>query len=755
MFREPQCVQRALFALPSCSSPPVKEGRQEPAVDRYRQVCCDPVGGLWLVNNAHMVFHINALNAESFLQTCGSPLVASPQLPVYQCSEGDSVQAILFTSADAIRADADPFMILCTGSGHVAVFSCNRPDVALHQSHLGLPVSQAVEMVGLSNSEGILVSCYEEPYSEVVRLVVDRYSEGGVRVSATSLYRIDGCIGGLVYDPLERLVISTSSVGNVDVWSWAAEKDVTAQYGSMSWDVDAHGTPTCCAMVKGRLWVGTSSGHIVVAPLALGEDQVIVAAHASAVQRLLPMSLGTCLWSCASDAKVSVWSTATTQLNGSFLFPDDGLRHLCCASRAVETVLWGVDGVTGGITSFHVRETPMSDAAAHYITTDERVAHQRDHRERCTMETVLEFFCAQLQEEEVRGIPENVSLALDLLQEKETLRDIQFLPDALNTLVKGQKMLQRVSAGGDTFLKDLGTILHTYNEWRLHENEIRRFLQSVQSLLLLSEVPSSLDDVLNLIKDVHGKANSVSTPLAGDVPRESDAPPSLTAAGHQKVLHELMTEQDRRQDCEERLRQALAERHELSRKLERAHALLSDRDAKIEVLERNLGASQKAAEVTASGVAQLFDMESKLHDAGLQIEQLRCQTESLSRKAATADTLTAEVEVLQATVKIFEEKELIGWGALGDLLTVQCEVADEISSVVDDCCADLSPEAESAWAVITEMPAGESKRQLGLFASATTTLRTRLLDLETFVVNRLTKQKTYFAALQKQLQRIC
>ncbi|GET88073.1 hypothetical protein, conserved [Leishmania tarentolae] len=640
--------------------------------------------------------------------------------------------------------------------------------------HLDMHVCAATVTNG--TVQNLVVCCHDGDFTEVIRVSVVSAAEqldgadsaatdAECEVDATGLFSVEGRIEAVLHDSAMDLLVTVSDTGNVDVWDVASAKDVTAMYGSLSWDCDRHGAPTCALLCRGQLWVGLTTGQLLVFPLSNYHDSAsprrnsaqILRGHTSRVTGLISMSLGTCVWSCAADsAKVNVWDAVTAGLRGSFVFPDSGLVAWQAGAAHVRTALWGIDGGTGEPSLMQVTQ-PLSDPHGMQARNREetRAQHHNDtllHAYRVfwrsMARTLRHLFLGDMDDADVDA-EETMPMALRLIwQDASGAGDYS---DVLDAIYAMRDPLRRLGAAyrrcdpenGDNS-RDLPSLMAACATWCEGQG---RFSRELDALLRTLNATSTEETCLTSLEDVEeevlllrarveelqfelaqscGRGDSDTVSSGGAAATDDAIAVKLQAA--EGVLRDKMEES---RELETQLNEARCEVTCLTSQLAHAQQLLEASDEQVEQLKRSLVAAKRAAEVKASEVSSMFEMESRLHESQSVIAEL----------SAKVETLLNAADVTSASLHAFEERQAAAKKVLQRVLCTQNDVADDVDTLVDDVTAAIATFKKRYHASLTEHTAA----LVGVVEEA-------MYRLQLSVEKRLRDEQVWFQSLSHALK---
>ncbi|KPA75413.1 hypothetical protein ABB37_08683 [Leptomonas pyrrhocoris] len=798
MFHNLQCVHKGRVRMP--------DERKGAAV------YADDYGGVWVVSaDAQEVYYYtpHALASSMDAQPTALPpyvspsassslLTSSPPTPhtlAFRCGEqtgaaaadvSDNVLSVLFFDGEAPEGTAAQHrrdVCVVTEGGTVAFLRVptanDEPPVLLQpfqEVHLELRVSATT-----TAANDVILCCFDGEFTEVVRaqVVAAAASSAGLRcphlsdvpvsdalctceVEATGLFRVKGRILCVVYDSVHEVLIAVSDAGNVDVWDVARGRDATAQFGSPAWDAATHGSATCARVCRGKLWIGLTSGELLVFSLArsslstgAASAGLLLRSHGSPVTGITPMSLQSSVWSWAADnGRVNVWDAADAAFRGSFVFPQSGIQSCCTGVAQLRAALWGIDGASG--------EPCLLQASESIGVTDAYVCSSADVRTVHTQQTLLEsyrccwrgllrdFRAAQHgtqsgEEGDEKG--EAMAAALecidtDLKDVEDVVGLVKEMEDTFESLHRLGTVDRRVRGGR---VRSIRVVLEDFLgdcQQRLDaRDEVESFLSFLSTTCggdaSMRSMEDAQEEIIRLYAHVEELTNALedaAQPSVGDgiaaATEEATAALQNELASLQEALHSAGAQRQelasQLQEAQEETRSAVEQQKHLAR-------LLEDTEGQLEDAKKSLLATKRAAEVTASEVSSLFDMESKLHASQTVIAEL----------SAKVDALLADAEAKEEEINVFRRKEEAARGAMQSVLRVQGAMADDVSSFAEALEQNIVDVREGQRANL-------SKPLKGLLE----TLQEKTYALETSMESRLREQKIWFHTLSNELKAI-
>ncbi|KAG5479940.1 hypothetical protein LSCM1_06358 [Leishmania martiniquensis] len=739
-----------------------------PLGNRGGAVYTDDFGGVWVTaDDARKVLyyapHTLATSIEQQQQmslpvssnsaSC-VPLSSScmPYTVAFHCDAGDAPQAdrvhsLLFFSRHACDSGS-PKCDLCIVTAHgtlafvrVPVSDHEEPPPATvaqpHQEvRLGMRVCAATVTCGATGH--FVLCCQDGAFTEVIRVTVispaeqlgsagSAAAEGDYEVDATGLFRVEGRIEVVLHDPVQDVLVTVSGAGYVDVWDMPSAEDVTMMYGSLSWDCDRYGSPTCALLCHGRLWVGLTSGQLLVfpfsdraraAPSPSSQGVQLLRSHTSRVTGLLRMSLGTDVWSCAIDsAKVNVWDAASAAFRGSFVFPDVGLLAWEAGAAHLRTALWGIDGVTGEPSLMQVTQALPDPNGAQVLTREETRAQHRAgallHAYQVCWRSMLRMLRQLLfgDAEDTDADAGKVMLAaLELVGQdahdggdnSDVLRAIRAIHEPLRRLRDAHRR-DDPESGIETM--DLPSLMESCATW--HEAQSRALIEVDALLRTLNASTSetsrltSLEDVGEEIVMLRARVDELESELAriGDrcdhdaVPRGGEeSSVDVVDKDFQSAQDALSSELERNRELEAQLSEAQSELRSLASQHAHTQQLLEASNEHVEQLKRSLQAAKRAAEVKLSDVSSFFEMESMLHESQGVIADL----------SAKVETLLKEADVTTASLHAFQERQEAAKKVLQRVLCTQNDLADDVCSLVDEVSVAIAEFKKRQHAALAE-----------------------------------------------------
>lgn len=785
-----------------------------PAEIRGGAVYADDFGGVWVTSeDAQEVLYYapDALAAaieQQQRQAC--PPLSTHGTSVAPLSTASPAYAVVFR-CDAQKGTAggvtreDRVYSLYSLSRHACVAGSSRRDLCIvttrgtlafvqmpanhcHDSPLREIAAQPYQEVHLDMHvcaatvtngavQNLVLCCHDGAFTEVIRVVVVSSAEQldsvgsaaadkDCEVDATGLFRVEGRIEAVLHDSVLDVLVTVSDTGNVDFWDVASAKDVTAMYGSLSWDCDRYGAPTCALLCRDQLWVGLTTGQLLVFPLSncpggasppLLHSAQLLRGHTSRVTGLMSMSLGTCVWSCAADsAKVNVWDAGTAALCGSFVFPDSGLVAWQAGAAHVRTALWGIDGATGEPSLLQVTQS-LSDPNGTQARTREETREQH-HNEallhayqvfwRSMARTLRRLLLGDAKDADAEA-EEAMPTALQLIwQDASGAGDNRDVLDAIHAMCDTLRRLRaahrRCDPEGSDYTRDLPSLMEACVTWYEQQGRVSREVEALLRALnaCSSEATclTSLEDVEEEVMLLRVRVDELQFELAQvSERRDSDAVhKGVAAATEDPIAVEL-------QDAQAALRDKMEENRELKTQLSEAqrevasltsqHAhtqqLLEASDEQVEQLKRSLLTAKRAAEVKVSDVSSMFEMESRLHESQGVVAEL----------SAKVETLLNEADVARVSLRAFEERQAAAKEVLQRVLRTQNDLADDVGTLVDDVSAAIVTFKKCHRASLTEHAAA----LVGVVEEA-------MYRLELSVEKRLRDEQLWFQSLSHGLK---
>ncbi|KAG5480323.1 hypothetical protein LSCM4_06089 [Leishmania orientalis] len=796
-----QCTQKGRVRLPSGS--------------RGGAVYADDFGGVWVTSEdarevVYYAPHTLAAAIEQQQQmslptsthsASVAPLSTSPPAytVVFRCdspncaaghaSRADRILSLFSFSRHACDGDSsrrDLCIVTTHGTlafAHVPVSDrCEPPPSSAptavqpyQEVRLGMQVCAAAVTSG--TTQNFVLCCQDGAFTEVIRVAVlspaeqpgsadSAAADGEYEVDARGLFRVEGRIDVVLHEPVLDVLVTVSDAGYVDVWDVASEKDVTMMYGSLSWDCDRYGSPTCALLHRGQLWVGLTTGQLLVFPFSicpsaasppLSRGAQLLRSHASRVTGLLRMSLGTDVWSCAADsAKVNVWDAAGTAFRGSFVFPDVGLVAWQSGAAQLRTALWGIDGATGEPSLMQVTQTLSDPDGTQAHTREEISAQHRVDALLCAYQVCWRSVVQMLRhllfddaEDTEAAAGEAALIALKLIEQDadgagdngDVVGALHAMRDPLRRLREAHRQHDPESAN---IIRDLPSLMEACVTWC---EEQRRVSHEVEALLRTLGASSSTATCLTSLADVEEEVLLLRArvdELQSELARISDRSDheAVTREGGEAsdngIKEDLQGAQDalrdelwRNRELQVQLSEAQSELKSLTSQHARTQELLEASDEQVEQLKRSLLAAKRAAEVKLSDVSSLFEMESRLHESQGVIADL----------SAKMETLLNEADVTTASLQAFEERQAAAKEVLRRVLRTQNDLADDVGSFVDEVSAAIAGFQKCHRAA----PAEHAAALVSVVEGA-------MHRLEASVEERLHEQQGWFHSLSQELK---
>jgi hypothetical protein len=783
-------------------------------------VYADDFGGVWVVlAGAQEVYYyaahtLAATMAErpATLPSCAAtPAPTMPQHTLAFRCDGrpdappedaqDRVLSVLFFNSDTnISASAQRRRDSCivTEGGTMAFLRVptahDEIPVLLQpyqEVHLNLQVCAAT-----AAADAIILCCFDGEFTEVVRAVVVGMSETSplegrcahhsdaalpdalctCEVEATGQFRVQGRIHCVLHDDVHGALITVSDAGNVDVWDTAHSTDVTAQFGSPAWDVAKHGTATYALICRDKLWIGLTSGQLLVYSFVhsdrRGEGSPAAAAgmllrsHSSPIAGVLAMSMQSSVWSCVvGNGRVNVWDAADASFRGSFVFPESGIHSWHTGAMQLRTALWGVDGASGEPCLLQVSESLSEGNAYACDLADTRTRHTQEALLKsyrvCWRSLLRRFGAVRRGLRRDEGNDEALSEASD---EGEMTAALQYIDadehgleggggaavaeELLDTMTALHRLcvVDRRAHGGRDRAVDV--VLEDFlREWQCRADtrddvvSFLRFVNTTDGRGSKSKAVHSLEDAQDEFTRLYGEVEELRKAVveaeAAAHSRANEEIASATAEATAALRNELESLREAWQD-------AAAQNEKLATQLQAAHAemqssaeqqthltqLLEDAETQLAETRKSLLATKRAAEVTASEVSSLFEMESKLHESQQVIAELSTKHEAL----------VAAAEAKDAELRMFLHKQTAAKTALQSLLQAQNAMADNVGDFADVVVQLITDVTEGQRVVL-----GAPLRAL------LDAIQEQTRMLETSMESRLREQKKLFHTLSQEL----
>ena len=653
--------------------------------------------------------------------------------------------------------------------------------------HLGLRVSAAT-----ATADAVVLCCFDGDFTEVVRTVVVPVGSAAsvdagacphqsetvlsdalctCEVEATGLFRVQGRIECVLYDEVHESLVAISDAGNVDVWDVANARDATAQYGSPAWDTAKHGTATCAVICREKLWIGLTSGQLCIFSLwrtdngearacttaSPSQSVLLLRSHGTPITGITSMSLQSSVWSCARDnGRVNVWDARDASFRGSFVFPESGIQSWYAGAAQLRTALWGLDGASGEPCLLQVSESiSRPDTCACSSNADVRaLCHQEELlcSYRLCMRALLRNICALRRG--VQETPEDwtrdavaaaalSSIDTDMRVVDDSMAVVRELQDTMASLRRLCMLASRERGGVD---RPVCVVLDDcIAEWQQRTHigrEVESFLSFINAAIentKSSGTVHSLADAQDAFERLQADVEALKAALAE---AERSSTDDANAAAVEEATGALRQELAALQEA---LHAAEAEREELTIKLQVAEEeaesaaerhrhlekLLEKTEAQLEEAKKSLLATKRAAEVTASEVSSLFDMESKLYESQQVIAEL----------STKIDVLVRDAETKKMELRAFHNKQETAKDVLRRVLCEQSTMADGVSNFADSLDQLI---AEATQGVHAPLPRPLAELLNTILEKATT--------LETSMESRLREQKARFHALSSELK---
>ncbi|CBZ33651.1 hypothetical protein, conserved [Leishmania donovani] len=800
LFGSLQCTQKGRVRLPAGS--------------RGGAVYADDFGGVWVISeDAQEVLYyapdtLSAAIEQQQRQAC--PPLSTHGTSVAPLSTSSPAYAVVFRcdaqngTADGVTRE-DRVYSLYSVSRHECIAGSPRRDLCIvttrgtlafvrmpanhrhdpplrqiaaqpyQEVHLDMHVCAATVTNGAV--QNLVLCCHDGTFTEVIRVAVVGSAEqlGGVgsaaadtecEVDATGLFRVEGRIEAVLHDSVLDVLVTVSDTGYVDVWDVASAKDVTAMYGSLSWDCDRYGAPTCALLCRDQLWVGLTTGQLLVFPLSnchggasppLLNSAQLLRGHTSRVTGLISVSLATCVWSCAADsAKVNVWDAGTAALRGSFVFPGSGLVAWQAGAAQVRTALWGIDGATGEPSLLQVTQS-LPDPNGTQARTREETRAQH-HTEallhayqvfwRSMARTLRHLLLGEAKDAD-EGAEEAMQTALQLIwQDASGAGDNRDVLDAIHAMCDTLRRLRaahrRCDPEGSDNARDLPSLMEACVTWYEQQgrvpHEVEALLRALNASSSEATCLTSLEDVEEEVMLLRARVEELQVELAraGDR-RDSDAvckggaeaTDTAIAAELQDAQAALRDKAEENRELRAQLSEAQREATSLTSQHAHTQQLLDASDEQVEQLKRSLLAAKRAAEVKASDVSSMFEMESRLHESQGAIAEL----------SAKVETLLKEADVARVSLHAFEERQAAAKEVLQRVLRTQNDLADDVGTLVDDVSAAIATFKKRHCGSLTEHAAA----LVGIVEEA-------LYRLELSVERRLRDEQLWFQSLSHGLK---
>ncbi|EPY23057.1 hypothetical protein STCU_07901 [Strigomonas culicis] len=757
---ELQCHISGGILAPKVEGPPVQFGR----------VYCDGGRNLWVTDAAlQRVFYFNqqeiAHRQKEFELHFSASHTSQVSTALFVCKrEDETILSIMHSTFSTFR-----LTLILTTKGTLSVFYADRDDdssapVLLREWQLATEMTSVVMAHSSTSSNEVqfFAGCFDGVYGEViiVSLAFDAQLSpappAAAALSATldarGIFRIKGRLSQLLWRAAgaDALLLSVSHDGNIDVWDWNREEDATQRFGGISWDVAAHGALSDggALLHDSKLWLPTDRGTLIVLPFTASQttpSALLLEAHSGPIRQLLRMSGGRYIWSYAEGGRVSVWDTEHVSFKGSFLFPECRIANLACADVELVTHLWAVDGETGGLASLVANESIQGFDGKVTVSSE---AMRRAEEGRSSVEklhAVLDSASRELR-----------ALGLDPLTAAPTEggSDADEKAEALVRVVQdyaaSAKLLSSFFGGGEAIGSDGKTqagysgleervtdLIATCRDASAAEGDVQDFCSSVCMIIDENRELTSLHDVLEALSDwkedlqTRDRKEEVE-PVGNDTVPFKDVIAQLEKELRERDVY--TTELDRR------IVELLSEQRELSVQLERTQQSLSDRDQQIHVLQRTADTAKKAAELASADAAQLFELEACLHAAREKEAQLEGELARLRPREERFQQCEDTIAALEQRVASYERKEKLAAHAIEDFISVQNNLFEEVTGLVDWLSSgDADGDAPAT------PPNGSDEVSAGA-------CRERLVLLETHLAEKVSQQKRYFSLLRSEYE---
>ncbi|KAG5506384.1 hypothetical protein JKF63_05887 [Porcisia hertigi] len=648
---------------------------------------------------------------------------------------------------------------------------------------LGMRVCAATVTSG--TAQHLVLCCYDGFFTEVIRAAVvavnansaepldsavSATGDGECEVDATGLFRVEGRIATILHDPGLDVLVTISDTGYVDVWDAVSAQDATAIYGSLSWDCNRYGAPTCALLCRNYLWVGLTTGQLLVFPFSscrgatsipLSYSPQALRSHTSRITTLLSVSLGTVVWSCAADSpKVNVWDAASAVLSGSFVFPNSGLASWQVGATQVRTALWGIEGTTGELSFIQVTRSLSDSNGIQARNPEETSAQRRGEALLHAYQTVWRSVAQQLRhvllgdaEDAHVDAGEATSSALQLMgNDASGVGDISDVVGAIHQMRKAARQLRAAHHRGDHRGEEKPTGLPSLIEAAVacHEqqgrvsHEVEALLRSLNAFSSKATCFTSLEEVAEEMILLRARVEELQLELTrmGDcrdddtvIKTGEETANEIIAKELQGTQHTLSFALNENAELRAQLSEAQSEVTSLTSQLAQTQQLLEASGEEVGQLRRSLLAAKRAAEVTASDVSSIFEMESRLHESQGVIAELSAKVDSLVNEAGATSVL------LQA----FQEKQVAAKEVLQRVLRSQNDLADDVGAFVDTVGAAIVAFKKRHNDTLSEPAAAAA-------AALTVVVEEEMNRLEESIENRLNDQQMWFHSLSQELK---
>ncbi|KAH8611206.1 wd40 repeat domain [Trypanosoma vivax] len=717
-----------MFATPHCT---FVEVLNTPSGEPFSAVYCDPYGGVWTVNaSGRCVFYFppEAVSSSNYPVgarfECGrtDDTVLSVIFPLGR-NGSPCIACIVTTEGDvALEGVGDHAEVSCrsalgaklTAVAPITLLGDQETMVSRLKESLiresGISTVTFHSDGGDSNSDvSVLVSSFDGAFSEISLIYwshvprggVGRRSEGKEITSITSLFRVRGHVRAVMVDEECKRIFTVNQRGDVDIWNYRREADETLLFNMPAYSAAEYGEPSSCILLGGQqLWVGTSLGCVLVFCLQtgvcpMGDGDVTSGATTNstsksgsssgmpshvwrvhggvAVRSLLVMSLGRCVWSYAADQQAHVWDTLTLTLRGSLQFPGNNMNKLCSGTQTLDATMWGVNGCTGAVTQFRVKELLRCDAQVGLFGRDEWIIRQCKFGHLDMLRLLVMYLCSLLTHqkksetlnEQLRGatqLPDdqswNVGASDDGWDDRTGVNDI---------VVRNGIRVGDVPAL--SFPPYIELVLQQLDD---EYPMVRSLAAAVSSFTVSSAV----------LKRLFVSEGWTSTTYIKDLKFLEEQWLEARALKHLKA--EVLEERRRRSTAEKCLSEVRGENYELNQRLTRSLTLQEEHEERVDSLERQLASAKRAAAVSSAEATQLCEMEARLHESHCTITVLQERMEGLVRERQEHLRVVHENKLLTATVHRYEAKQEMAKRAFANFLATQSFLYDKLHDIVEE-----------------------------------------------------------------------
>jgi WD40 repeat protein len=186
--------------------------------------------------------------------------------------------------------------------------------------------------------------------SEVVLISPHVKVDGVVHgVSARGLFRITGSVAALCASrtATETVVATVSVAGDIDLWSFTAEEDLTAQFGNPTVPLGTDTVTVARILGSRRLWIGTAGGDVFDVQLEPLKCSRLAKQHEASVTGIVVLGDGERVWTASLDGSIVVWDSRALGPVGSFHTGTTGVARLFVGEQKLITDLYLGDTLGG------------------------------------------------------------------------------------------------------------------------------------------------------------------------------------------------------------------------------------------------------------------------------------------------------------------------------------------------------------------------------------------------------------------------